>query len=170
MGIYTTKNLNKEIIVEEDINLTTLIQENRINIIFGDFDDNTFKNINEAFNIPIDNSNPSIYIYIRNKYIDGDSGKEIPHDCTVKLIKNDIYKYKGRKGVPFKVEPKPKLDVDYEIDRKDKNITIKFIKDNKEDILLYWNAEDNKKGRKIMDDVKNRMCEKYGVKLNGKSK
>ena len=166
MAIFTNSIL-RENIIEDNIDIKSLIQENNINIIFGDFDEKTFKFINESFNIPKDKSNPSIYIYIRNKYIDGDSGKPIPHDCTVKLIKNDIYKYKGRKGVPFEVEPVPKLAVDYDIDKKDKKFVIKFIKENKDDILAYWYAPNTPEGKLIMENIRNKLCKKYGVVLNG---
>lgn len=169
MGIYKIQKVNEEFnYVEDDIK--KLIQENIINIVFGDFDEEDFEKINESFNIPTDKSNPGIYFYIRNKYIDGKSGNPINHYCTVKLIKNNEYIHDKNKGVPFRVNPKPALDVDYKINKKDERITIKFIKDNKDDILAYWNAKNDDNGKRTMEEIENRMCKKYGVKLNGKNK
>lgn len=140
-----------------------LIKGNSFNIVFGNPDIDL---IYEAFSIPKDNSNASVFMYIRNKCLDGSDGKPINHYCTVKLIKNNIYVHDGHKGVPFKVEPKIELDVDYSIDRKDEKFAKKFIKDNKQDILDYWKAKDTKEGRATMKEIENKICEKYGVKLN----
>lgn len=169
MGIYKLQKAAQESDYTED-DIKKLIQENIINIVFGDFDEEDFEKINESFNIPVDKSNPSIYFYIRNKYIDGEGGNPINHYCTVKLIKNNEYIYNKHKGVPFRVNPIPALDVDYEINRKDKRITINFIKDNKDDILAYWNAKNDADGKRTMEEIENRICKKYGVKLNGKNK
>ena len=159
-------DINKILKEQEEFDLGNAIRNDEINIVFGDPNTIGINLLEESFSIPKDKSNSSIYIYIRNKYLDGSNGQPIHHECTVKLIKNNIYKYDGKKGVPFKVEPKIELDVDYKIDKKDEKYAKSFIKDNKKDILAYWYAKDTIEGRKQMNDIKTKLCKKYGVKIN----
>lgn len=168
--IYSSKKLENVMIEDGTDELSELIKNNYINIIFGDFNETVLTDIEESFNIPKNPDNPSIYIYIRNKYIDGSDGKPIEHPCTIKFIKNDVYTHNGDKGVPFEIEPDVKLGVDYKINKRDEKYVIDFIKHNRQDILRYWNAEDTEAGRRKMAKIQKRMCKKYGVKLNEKNK
>ncbi len=164
MGIFSIESIESLNRINE---ISSMIKNNTINIIFGDeLNESELTSLEESFNIPKDPSNPRVYIYIRNKYIDGVDGKPIPHNCTVKFVKNDKYKHEGDKGVPFDVEPEIKLGVDYKIDKKDEAYVIDFIKHNRQDILRYWKVEDTPEGRRKMEKIQKRICKKYGVDLN----
>ena len=112
MGIFV-----RDIINESDLELSKLIKEDTINIVFGSM--NVVKEINESFKINKDKGNNKIYILIRNKYLDGVNGQPIPHDCTVKFIKNDMFGHNGMKGAPFSVSEKPKLLSNEKVNRDD---------------------------------------------------
>ena len=156
MGIFV-----RDIINESDLELSKLIKEDTINIVFGSM--NVVKEINESFKINKDKGNNKIYILIRNKYLDGVNGQPIPHDCTVKFIKNDMFGHNGMKGAPFSVSEKPKLLSNEKVNRDDSKFVKNFIKNNYKDILEYWNLPNTKNGIKRMNEIENELKLKYGV-------
>ncbi len=149
----------------KEIDLEKMLNTEEYNIIFGGM-------IPIKESIPIrDKSNKKLFVYIRNKKLDGANDKKIPHECTVKLIRGDIYGGKDNKGLPFSIEPKLKLyeKVDNDKNRKliknnknDYKFLEKVVNDNKEDILAYWEADpDTIEGRNTIKIIEDKIYNKY---------
>lgn len=160
--------------IKDDIITNETIREklktNEVNIVFGRYSEL----IEEA--IPVRNKSSKLVILIRNRELDGDNGKPIPHEeCTVKMIRQDIYKGpNGKKGLPVTVEAielYKKADNNYnrtllKKNKDDVKYLKKIIKDNKEEILMYWNADPyTEEGQEIINDIRNKISKKYNLNL-----
>lgn len=145
-------NLIKEKNIE-NVDLEKLINDGYINIIFGDD-----KIINE-FNLSAKEG--SIGISVRNKYLDGRSGKPIEHDPTIKVLVTTA-------GLPITIEHDPHLHKHSDTPINRKKIALympaikKFIFENRKDLIKYWYADPNtEKGLKEIDKLKRKIINKY---------
>lgn len=109
--------------------------------------------------------------------MDGDNNKPIPHPTTtVKLCRGNIYVGpKGKKGIPFEIEPKIKLYKDSDNNKnrkllKENKNDLKYLKeiinDNFDDIKLYWEADPTTKdGILLINSIRNKIAKKYNLKI-----
>lgn len=172
--IYLTKiseenNINTE---AECKPLNEAICTDEVNIVFGNITDI----VEESIRIP-SKSNKSLFVLIRNRIMDGDDGKPIAHPTTtVKLCRGNIYiGPKGKKGIPFEIEPEIKLYKDADNNknrallRQNKN-DLKYLEmivnDNFDDIKLYWSADPSTKiGMELINSIRNKIAEKYDLNI-----
>lgn len=158
--IYSTRS----ILNEENINLSKLIENNSVNIAFG----HVF-GLEESHPVLIN----GFTILIRNRFLDGVDGKQIPHPTpTIKIIAGSLFKYDGMLGVPLEIDPEIKLykKADNPSNRKNLRpyikIIKKFVKENKDLILEYWNIDPNSvNGITRLTEIEDEISSKY---LNGR--
>lgn len=170
--IYATKKIILEQDEKEFDSLEDAIKTNEVNILFGEMTDF----IEESIKIP-EKSNKQLFVLIRNRIMDGDNGKPIPHPTiTVKLCRKSIYVGPdGKKGLPFEIDPEIKLykEVNNNANKKllqqnknDLKYLKKIVNDNFDDIKLYWNANPyTKDGMILINSIRNKIAEKYGLNI-----
>lgn len=142
------------------LSLEEFIKDDNFQIIFGDIE-----SVDE-FNINI--KDEGFKISIRNKYENGASSKEIPHDPTIKIIAGSKFKKDGMLGLPITISDKPKIykDCDNKYNRTQARpymkATKKFIKDNKKELEEYWGINPSTiKGSKRLKELENVIRSKY---------
>ena len=169
--IYATK----KIILEDNdgfISLENAIMTDKVNILFGEMTES----IEESIRIS-DKSNKELFVLIRNRIIDGENSKPIPHPTpTVKLCRGNIYiGPKGKKGLPFEIEPEIKLYKSADTDKNRKLLKqnkndLKYLKmivnDNFDDIKLYWEADPyTNEGIALINSIRYKIAQKYHLNI-----
>lgn len=140
--------------------LEDFIESGKLQIVFGDVE------LLEEFNVNL--KDEGFKISVRNKYDNGASGKEIPHDPTVKIIAGTKFRKDGMLGLPITIEDKPKIykECDNKYNRTESRpymkATKKFIKSNKDILDEYWdlNPKSNKDSKR-MKEIENIIRGKY---------
>ena len=170
--IYTAKKIILEQDEKEFNSLEYAIKTNEVNILFGEITDS----IEESIRVP-ENSNKQLFILIRNRIMDGDNGKPIPHPTiTVKLCRKNVYiGPDGKLGLPFEIDPEIKLYKDanniankklLQQNKNDIRYLKKIVNDNFDEIKLYWSADPNTKdGMVLINSIRNKIAQKYNLNI-----
>ena len=136
----------------KSVDLEKLINDGYIYIIFKE-------EIIDEFNLQAKEG--SIGISVRNRYLDGRSGKPIEHDPTIKVSIT-------KSGLPITIGHDPHLHKNSDTASNRRKIAPyipaikKFIFENRKDLVKYWYTDPNTdKGKKQLEKLERIIKTKY---------